>query len=540
MNPIDEIAEPARPSRENRDAALRSAARVQSLDPATGEVWREYAAATAEQVQSAVASARAAQESWGNLTLAQRGACLRRFHDLLLQRQIEIAQLITRENGKPAIEALITEVVVGLDIARYYLECGAKILRPQKIRPRNPALKTKKGRLVHEPLGVVGVIAPWNYPFMLALGAIVPALLAGNAVVFKPSEYTPAVALALADLFAAAGLPERVLQVVLGDGATGAALVQCAVDRVMFTGSAATGRKITAALAGRFIPATLELGGSDAMIVLADADLDYAASGAVWGRFMNCGQSCVAAKRLFVEEKIFAPFVQRLVEKVSQLRLGRGNDPNSDVGPMIRARQVEALEAQLADAVARGAKILCGGKRRPEIGPNFFEPTVIVGVEPQMKVMREETFGPLLPVIPVKDANEAVRRANDTDFGLSASIWTKDLKRGQALARQIEAGTVMINDVISYMGMAEIAYGGVKNSGLGKARGPEGLLDMVRTKYVEAEAFTFLRKPWWFRYSADSLRQAQGFARLLHSSSFGERLRNIPAALRLLGQKGKL
>ncbi|MGH7493234.1 MAG: aldehyde dehydrogenase family protein [bacterium] len=516
------------------------AGRVQSLDPATGEIWQEYDAATPEQVQAAVVAARAAQPAWGALTFAGRGDYLRRFANILLQRQMEIAQLITRENGKPTSEALVSEVIVSLDIVRYYLKFGEKILRAQRVGHLNPVLKPKRGRLVHEPLGVVGVISPWNYPFMLPLGAVVPALLAGNAVVLKPSEFTPAAALKTAELFTAAGLPEDVLRILIGEGATGAALTQCQLDRFVFTGSVATGRKVAQAAADRFIPVTLELGGSDALIVLREANLEYATSGAAWGRFMNCGQSCVAAKRVFVEEEIFTPFVQKLVEKVQRLRLGRGDDPNTDIGPMIRERQVAVLETQLADAVAHGASILCGGKRRPELGPYFFEPTVMIDVKARMKVMCEETFGPLLPIIPVKNADEAVRLANDTSFGLSASIWTNDLKRGQALARRLEAGTVMINDVISYMGMCEMAYGGVKSSGLGKTRGPEGLLDMVRTKYVDIDAFTFLRKPWWFRYTADALRDLQGYASFLHAPSWLKRLRSIPAALRLLGQKAKI
>ncbi len=548
MNPIAETMEnvratttPARPAPEIvSTTAGPDAARVQSLDPATGEVWQEYDAATPEQVQAAIAAAHQAQQAWRSLTLTQRAAYLRRFAGILLQRQMEVAQLITRENGKPTGEALISEVIVSLDIVRYYLKFGGRILHTKKVRHLNPVLKLKRGRLVHEPLGVVGVISPWNYPFMLSLNAVIPALLAGNAVVLKPSEFTPAVALKTADLFAAAGLPAGVLQVLVGDGATGAALSHGQLDRLVFTGSVAVGHKVSQAAAERLIPATLELGGSDAFIALSDADLEHATSGATWGRFMNCGQSCVAAKRIFVEEGIFEPFVRRLVEKVRQLRLGRGEDPNTDVGPMIRPRQVELLEAQLAEAVAHGAKILCGGKRRPDLGPSFFEPTVVIEVNTRMNVMCEETFGPLLPVVPVKNADQAVQLANDTSFGLSASVWTKDLKRGQALARRLEAGTVMINDVISYMGMCEFAYGGIKNSGLGKARGPEGLLDMVRTKYVDTDAFTFLRKPWWFRYSAQALRDTQGYAQFLHAPSWLKRLRHIPASLRLLGQKEKL
>ncbi|NUO79938.1 aldehyde dehydrogenase family protein [candidate division KSB1 bacterium] len=525
---------------QQRTTGVPTGGRVQSLNPATGEVWQEYDSISVEQVQALVARARVAQKEWGALAFEQRAVYLRKLADLVLARQMEIAQLVTRENGKPIFEALVTEIMPTLDFIHYYRKHGPVLLRPKRVPHANWALKTKRGKIVHEPLGVVGIISPWNYPFMLPLGTIAPALVAGNTVVLKPSEFTPSSALKIAELFKEVGLPENVFAVAIGDGAAGAALAQCQLDRIVFTGSVATGRKVALSATERLIPVTLELGGSDAMIVLRDANLDYATSGALWGRFMNCGQSCVAAKRIFVEREVFELFVEKLVHKVQQLRLGKGEDPTTDVGPLIRPRQVDAIEAQLRGAVASGARVLCGGKRRMDLGPCFFEPTVLVEVTPKMNVMCEETFGPLLPIVAVKDAEEALHYANDTDFGLSASIWTSDIKRGRALASRLEVGAVLINDVIAHVGTSEASYGGIKSSGLGRTHGPEGLLDMMRTKFVDVDTVTFLRKPWWFRYNAKMRNNISSFSQFMHGRSLWTKVKNIPGTLRLLNQRGKV
>ncbi len=513
---------------------------VQSLNPATGEVWREFESASAEEVQAMVARARVAQKSWAALSFDDRAEYLRKLSDLVLAQSMEIARLITRENGKPVFEAQAMELMPVLDFIHYYRKHGKKLLRPIRVPHANWALKTKRGRVVYEPLGVVGIISPWNYPFLLPLGTIIPALLAGNTVVLKPSEFTPSCALKIAELFKQADLPEDVFAVAIGDGATGAALTQCELNRFVFTGSTATGRKVALAATERFIPVTLELGGSDAMIVLRDADLEHATSGALWGRFVNCGQSCVAAKRIFVAREVFEPFVDMLVRKVGQLKLGKGDDPATDIGPMIRVRQVDMIEKQLHEAVASGAKILCGGKRRPDLGPCFFEPTVITEVTPQMNVMCEETFGPLLPIYPVNDAEEALQLANASEFGLSASVWTKDAKLARSLANRIEAGSVLINDLIAHVGTSEASYGGIKTSGLGRTHGPEGLLEMTRMKFIDTELATFMRKPWWYHYDAALLASIANFSQFQHGRTLWAKIKNIPGTLRLLRQGNKV
>lgn len=515
-------------------------AKIQSLDPATGEVWREYESATPQQVEAVVAQAQAAQKSWGRWPIQKRVEILRKFSQLLFDQRMEVAALVTRENGKPLPEALLAEVIVSLDIVKYYLRYGPLWLRPRRLPHQNIALRLQRGYVQYEPLGVIGIIAPWNYPFMLPLSPSITALLAGNAVVLKPSEFTPASALEIEKLLRAAGLPEGVFQVVVGEGSTGAALMASEINGVAFTGSSATGRKIAAAAAEKLIPVIMELGGSDPMVVLRDANLDLAASGALWCRFMNCGQSCVAVKRIFVEQEIYQPFVNALVEKAKRLRLGPGHQPDIDVGPLIRERQVAALESQLNDAIVKGATVLCGGKRRPDLGPFFFDPTVVVDVNTTMKVLQEETFGPLLPVMPVRDVEEAITLANATPYGLSASVWSGDLKRGRDVAQRIDAGAVSINDAISYFGSCEAPNRGAKASGYGCTHGHEGLMEMVRPKFLNIEPVTFIKKPWWFSYNQKLLTQLNRFSEFQFSRSVLTRLRSVPSLLGLLKRKSWL
>jgi succinate-semialdehyde dehydrogenase/glutarate-semialdehyde dehydrogenase len=512
---------------------------VQSIDPATGAVFREYAAAGEAEIIEAVQRAQRAQPAWAALPMRDRRDCIEKLHDVVFEKSAEIARLISKENGKPVGEALSCEIGVVLDIARFYVRHAERILKPRLLPHQNLALKFKQGWQTHQPYGVVAIISPWNYPFMLALGQIIPALIAGNCVVHKPSEFTPAIGVLLKELFEEAGLPENVFTVVPGDATTGAALVDAPVDKVFFTGSAATGRKVAVAASQRLIPVGLELGGSDPFIVLQDANLEHASSGAVWGRFMTCGQSCIAPKRVLVERQAYEPFVELLIHKVKQLRLGRGDDPSTDVGPMIRERQVVALQQQLEDAIAKGARVLFGGRRREDLGPWFFEPTLLVDVKPSMLVMQEETFGPLLPVVPVADVDEAVSIANATPYGLSASVWTSDLRRGREIAGRVQAGAVLINDVMSQNGMCDAPRNGVKMSGHGYTNGKEGLLEMVRGKYIDSDAITAFRKPWWFRYTPKQTKNLDHFLSFLHAPTWRQRLAALPGTLALLLDKDR-
>jgi len=516
------------------------ARQVISRNPATGETLREFEGAGAAEVGAAVEHARAAQPAWAKVGARERIEILRRFQRSLYEKKGDIARAITRENGKPQVEALMTEALVVLDAARFLIENAHAVLNPERVPHGNLIMKTKSARLVREPYGVIGIISPWNYPFATPATEGLAALVAGNAVVVKPSEFTPLVALELARLLHEAGVPRDIFQVVVGDGSAGAALVEAPIDKVVFTGSVRTGKRVAETAARKLLPVLLELGGKDPMLVLDDADLDVATSAALWGAFMNAGQTCLSVERCYVHRSLYEKFLAAVVEKTGKLRVGNGIDPETDMGPMIHEQMLRVVEAHVADARARGARLLCGGRRLPELGPNFYAPTVLADVTHEMLIMREETFGPVLPVMSFATDDEAVRLANDSEFGLAASVWTSDRRRGEALARRIEAGTVMVNDVISCYGISEAPHGGVKSSGLGRAHGRLGLEEMVRVKYVDSDLLPRVPKVWWFGYGGEFARQMGGFVDFLFSSNWMRRLSGGLRSMKAYFRKGRL
>jgi succinate-semialdehyde dehydrogenase/glutarate-semialdehyde dehydrogenase len=506
--------------------------RIASVNPATGEVLGELDSAGPTEVRAAVARAHAAQLEWDAWGIHNRVKVMRRFQQILLAHKTDIARRITQEAGKPLVEALLTEVLVVLDATRFLIENAFAILREEKLTHGNLAMKTKSGRILREPYGVVGIISPWNYPFSIPATEALAALVAGNAVVLKPSELTPLIALELQALLREAGVPDDIFQVLPGDGETGAALVRSEISKLIFTGSVTTGRRIAQVAAERLLPVVLELGGKDPMIVLEDADIDVASSGAVWGAFMNAGQTCLSVERCYVHQSLYSVFLEACAEKVRKLRVGNGMDPASEIGPMIHERQVRVVETQIEDAKQRGARVLVGGTRLRELGPTFFAPTVLADVDHNMRVMQEETFGPVLPVTPFREETEAVRRANDSDFGLAASIWTRDRARGERLARQINAGTVMVNDAVSCFSISEAPHGGVKASGLGRTHGRWGLEEMARVKYVDSDRLPRIKKIWWFGYGGGFGGEMESLLDLLYARPLREKLK---AAARAAG-----
>jgi acyl-CoA reductase-like NAD-dependent aldehyde dehydrogenase len=496
-----------------------------SVNPATGDVLREFESAAEQEVRAAVARARAAQPAWNELGVERRIAILRGFQRRLHERKTEVARVITREAGKPLGEALLTEVLVVLDAARFCIENARTFLLQEPVPHGNLAMKTKVGRILRQPYGVIGIISPWNYPFSIPATETLGALVTGNAVLLKPSEFTSLVALELAGLLYEAGVPKDVMQVLVGEGSTGSALINAEIDKLVFTGSVATGKRIAQAAAARLLPVVLELGGKDPMLVLDDADVEVASSGAVWGAFMNAGQACLSVERCYVHRSLYEPFVDACVRKTKQLRVGNGLDPDTDVGPMIDERQLRIVESQVEDAVASGARVLVGGTRLTALGPNFYAPTVVVDVTHDMKIMRAETFGPVLPIMPFDNDEQAVRLANDSDYGLGASVWTRNRARGEAFASQIQAGTVMVNDCVSCFGISEALHGGVKASGLGRTHGHFGLEEMVRVKYLDVDLLGSMKKSWWYGYGEKFTRQMEGVIDLMFARNWGQRLR---------------
>src|SRR5467141_1739832 len=414
-----------------------------SINPATGEVFAHFERTPVSLLPEIVSRARVAQGAWAKLPIRDRCAKLRGLRKRIMASRNELADAVVRESGKPRVEALFADIFVALDTAEYWSRNAASVLRTQRVPHHSTAAKAKHGYLVYDPLGVIAIISSWNYPLAIPLSQIIPAVAAGNAVVCKTSDFTPQCGALLEKLFLDAGFPKDLVIIVQGGGEVGQALIDADPDKILFTGSVATGRRVAETCAKRLIPTVLELGGKDAMLVLADADLDVASSAAVWGSYTNCGQVCLSVERLFVEQSVSDEFAARCVGKTKKLRLGPGSDPATDVGPMIRPQHVQRMVDLIEDAVSRGAKLRYGGYPRVDLGSNFFEPTVIVDVDSTMRLFQEETFGPILAIQSVRDPEEAIARANDSPFALSASVWTRDAARGEAIAERVRAGAVM-------------------------------------------------------------------------------------------------
>ncbi len=505
-----------------------------SINPATGETFGHFEKTPGAALPQIVARARAAQTLWGRVPISERCARLRELRDVIMSCRDALANAIVAESGKPRVEALFADIFVSVDTAAYFAKNAERLLAPERVPHHSLAAKAKSGRLTYEPLGVIGIISSWNYPLAIPLSQIIPALAASNAVVCKTSEFTPHCGALIEKLFADAGFPKDLVTIVQGGGEVGQALIDADPDKILFTGSVATGRRVAEACAKRLIPTVLELGGKDAMLVLADANLDIAASAAVWGSYTNCGQVCLSVERLFVEQSVSDEFAARCVAKTKKLRLGPGNEPSTDVGPMIRPQHVQRMIDLIEDAVSRGARVLCGGHPRVDLGPNFFEPAVIADVDSTMRLFQEETFGPILAIQSVRDSEEAIVRANDSPFALSASVWTRDAARGEAIAKRLRAGAVMVNDAISYFAIAEAPHGGCAASGWGRTHGKAGLLEMVQTKYIDIERLPGREKPWWYRYGADLERAADAFLQFEYGGGIMARLRNARGALKTM------
>jgi acyl-CoA reductase-like NAD-dependent aldehyde dehydrogenase len=481
-------------------------------DPARGTVIAELPIDDVAAVDAAVARARAAQPAWAAIPPKERARLIRRARRAMVKVRGEIIDLLERETGKTRFDVAGELMGVCMDIG-HLARRAPRWLRTERVSAM--PLFGKRGFVVYKPRGVVGIVSPWNAPLNLALGDAVPALLAGNAVVIKPSELTP---LATRRAVAAMNtvLPAGLLQLVIGYGDTGAAVVD-RVDMICVTGSPETGRRVMERASRRLTPVLLELGGKDPMIVLGDADLDRAAKGAAWGGCMMTGQVCMSVERVYVEASIAEAFTQKLVAEMRALRTGE-NGPNADIdyGPFTSPRQVETVERHLADAQAKGATVVCGGKRVARTDGIYFEPTVVTGVNHTMALMTEETFGPVVPVMPVADVEEAVRLANETQYGLNASVWTRDVERGMALASRIESGNVCVNECVISAGVPGLPFGGVKQSGVGTRHGGrEGLRQFCVRQAMLVEPRNRKSEGTWFPYTAKRGRQIEQLMGLL-------------------------
>jgi acyl-CoA reductase-like NAD-dependent aldehyde dehydrogenase len=496
---------------EQNGAGSESGGKIAVDNPATGEVIDYVDDMDAASVERLVERARTAQPGWEALGFERRGLLMRELRRWLVENRKRVIGTLVAEGGKTPEDALLADVWYICDALGFWAKKAKLYLADERVKSSSPFMLGKKLLVRYRPVGVVGVIGPWNYPLTNTFGDAIPALMAGDSVVMKPSEITPLTSLLLAEGTEAAGFPEGVLSVATGSGDTGAALVD-SVDMIMFTGSTRTGKKIMTRAAERLIPVSLELGGKDPMIVLRDADLERAANMAVQWAMSNSGQICQAIERVYVEEPVHDQFVASVVDKVGRLRQGVPGAPGSvDVGAMTFPPQVEIVERHVRDAVEKGAQVLVGGSRAPGPG-RFFEPTVLTGVDHTMEVMREETFGPVLPIMKVSDAEEAVRLANDTRYGLNSAVFTKDIAKGESLARRLTAGNSCVNDALINYLAHDAPFGGTGDSGLGFRHGPQGIRKYCSQQTILVTRFGPKHEPTMFPNKA---WKAKAFERLM-------------------------
>ncbi len=499
---------------------------LESFNPATGELVGVVETLKPDQVQGVVDDVGEVQPFWAQLALADRARYLRKAADVIVDELDEIAELLTREQGKPITESYTMEVVPTIDVLHWCAEAGPKILDDEPIRMSQALFLSKKAKFSYEPLGVVGVIAPWNYPWSIPFDEVAMALLAGNGVVLKPASLTPLLGERIRETFEKAGLPEGLVRVVHGGGAVGGALCESSARKIFFTGSVEVGRKVGEICASQLKGSVLELGGKDPQIVCADADLANAISGCVWGGFANAGQTCSGIERTYVVKEVADRFVDGVVRRASELTVGDPMEWETEIGPMVSEDQFGVVTELVDDALGAGAERVAGGPREvPGFSGKFIAPTVLAGVEDEMRIMEEEIFGPVVPIIVVDSEEEALRRANDSNFGLGASIWTRDRAKGERMARRIESGMVWINDHSYTHGACQCSWGGVKDSGLGRSHSKFGFYECVDIKLVSWEP-GITRDIWWQPYDRTLGQALRASARLLYGRN-GRRLRAL-------------
>lgn len=507
--------------------------RLPSYNPASGEVLATVRALDATGAKAAVEAAALAFPAFSHTTVAERQALLARWLGLMVREREQLAELVARENGKPVAEALLVDVFPACDALAFLARHAHRLLRFEPVRPRQVLFSHWRAGYRFDPLGVVAVIAPWNYPVAIPVIEIAAALVAGNTVVFKPASATVLTGLALADMARRAGFPPGALNTVALPGRLTDALVDDQrVAKVLFTGSVEVGRRVAQRCAARLAPCQLELGGKDAAVVAADAHLERTARGLVWGAFMNSGQTCASVERVYVEEELFSPLLARVVELTRALKVGDPLACDTDLGPMTTPEQREEVHRQVSGAIAGGARALTGGGL-PEGPGYFYPPTVLVDVRDDMAVMQEETFGPVLPLVPVADLEEAVRRANASRFALTASVWTRSRRVATRLQRELEAGVVTVNDHAVAFAEVTGSWGGLRDSGIGRSHGRYGLLEVCNIKYVAYDPGSDQATPWYYPYDEDFGR----FIRAGIPALFGSGKAKLFSLLKLLKTK---
>lgn len=504
----------------------------ESINPATLESLGEFSLASSVDCQKAVLAATEAFPTWSILSLKDKKTIFMKAKAILLKRGEEAAALISREKGSPLTESMMSEVQGSLEVLDYYGKNIKKVLKPRKADHHVTYFSHKKSEYVFHPLGPTLIISPWNYPFIIPVAEVLSTLSAGNTVIFRPSSSTPFTALLFGEIFLEAGLPPGVLNIVCCRIPQAEELITHPdIHSIMFTGSTTTGRRVMELASRNLTKVVLELGGKDPMIVLEDADLERAARGAVWGAFTNCGQVCSSIERVYVQQSVAAEFIDKVVALSKNLTVGDPLEAGTDVGPLAVSAQVDIVEGHIQDAKEKGAHILVGGEKVKDVPGYYFKPTVLTEVDHSMKIMTEETFGPVLPIMTFSDAWEAVNFANDSDYGLTASVWTRNKKLSSQLSKRLHFGSVTINDHLFSFAEPGALWGGVKNTGLGRSHGPYGILELVNIKYISQDFSRKKTQLWWYPYGEDLLRLLKVSMNVFHHSRFWGKIRALPALL---------
>ena len=511
---------------------------LESFNPATGELVGTVETITPAKVQGVVDDVAEVQPFWAQLSLADRARYMRRAADVLLDEIDDLAELLTREQGKPRVESYTMELLPTVDALKWIADEGPDILADERVPMPQAFLKTKRSKFVYEPIGVVGVIAPWNYPWSIPFGEVAIALMAGNGVVLKPASLTPMLGERIRMLFEKAGFPEGLVRTVHGGGRIGDALVKSSAGKIFFTGSVEVGYKVGVAAAKRMKGTVLELGGKDPQIVCADADVANAVSGAVWGGFANAGQTCSGIERVYVHRDLADRFLDGVVRETERLTVGDPLEWSTEIGPMVSEEQAKIVTELVDDAVEHGATKRTGGPTKVEgMKGSFIAPVVLTGVTHEMRIMNEEIFGPVLPVMIVDSEEQAVELANDSEFGLGASVWTTDRAKGERIARRIQSGMVWTNDHSFSHGACQCSWGGVKDSGLGRSHSKFGFYECVNVKLVSWEP-GWTRDFWWQPYDRDLGQAIRSSAQLLYGRN-GKRLEALREGAGALARVGR-
>lgn len=507
----------------------------EARNPATGEIIGRYPLHDAEFVRDAVARSRRAQREWAALPFARRRAAIDRMHRRLYARSDEIASIISAASGKTRVDALATEVLPALMAVRYYRSHARDFLRERRLEGGNPLMFNKPSRITYRPYGVVGIISPWNYPFAIPFSEIVMGLLAGNGVILKVASDSLPVGRAIDELFSEAGLPPGLFTYVnLPGKEAGDAFLSGGIDKLFFTGSTEVGKVLMERAARSLTPVVLELGGNDAAVICKSANLERAAYGVLWAGFANAGQSCGGIQRVYVERSVYEPFLERLCAAVRSLRVGSPDSPDSDIGCMANRRQKEAVEAQVQRCLDLGARIAAKSPLDADLEKGNYVPAIVLtGATREMPVISEEIFGPVVAILPFDTEDEAVSLANDSVYGLTASVWSRDKREAWNIARRLRSGAIMINDHLMSHGLAETPWGGIGDSGIGRSHGRMGFMEMVQPAVIVDETLPFATKDiWWHPYSARVYGGLKAIIQFLYS---GNPLRSVAALPRLLG-----